>query len=523
MARIALGRVLVVGAALNLAAAAILGGYDFRIGPLHLFAHQALKPQQILVAALLLALALRPRLAQRPALPADGAWPVFLLAIPAVLFLPSIGINFEYRDWNHAHITSAIRGLRPLAALFTGPQADGFYRPLGFVSLWIDNLIFGPHAWGYHLQSVALHLLNVTLAWRLFRRLNFGARTASWAAATMAVAAVALEPVIWPAARFDLLAAAFTMAALACAIDYLRGGRGLACAAAFTFLGILSKETAYSVPVVVLFLIATAPVWDLQRPVFARTARLLAAVSVPCAMGLLIRLAVYAGLGGYPGQSLAPTLRGAVMLVVRLFPAPLLALNSNVRLGLVGGAAAVLFAACCVLIALGSGALDRKTYAIAGLALASALPVLNVAGWMGPSMLHSRYFYWPAVWVALLMVRLIETCRVPRVALAALLIANALAMTSNLLVYRDVLRSAERVAARVGRDVRERPEVRAIQLAGLPETDNGVVFFADEAAGRAREESQGRPVDLVPAAAADPPPSERTRIYRWDPLLGDVR
>ena len=535
MLRVAFGRALVVCAALNVVAYAVLGGYDRRFLFVHFVAHNAFKPEQLLVAALVAAMVLRPRLLNGQALPVEGVWPArhlaFLLVVPAILYLPSVGINFEHHDWNHVHISSAIRGIEPLAALFTRPAVDGFYRPLGFVSLWLDNLVFGLRSWGYHVQGIALHLLNVVLAYRLFRRLNFSARTSAWTAALFAVASVSVEPVVWPAARFDVLATAFVMAALASSLDYLRapeGGRThLAGAAAFTALGILSKEIAYTVPIVVLFVLATARVWELRRPSLRRAVQLMAAVSVPCLLGVAVRFALYHGFGGYPGESRPmwlPSLRSAIALVIRVFPVPPLALNSSIPLGLPGIAALILFAACCVLIvSLSSGPLDRKAYAIAGLALASALPVVNVAGWLGPSMLHSRYLYWPAVWVALLLIHVIEMCRAPSMVLAVLLVANLLATTSNLLVYRDAMTSAERIAARVGRDIRNRPDVRQVYLAGVPGSGNGVLVYSEHVLALVREESDGRAVALIPAAGADRLAQDHALIYRWDSHLRDVR
>jgi putative flippase GtrA len=367
------------------------------------------------------------------------------------------------------------------------------------------------------------------LAFRVFQRLSFGRRTSAWAVGLFAIASVTVEPVVWPAARFDLLATAFILAALGSSLDYLRdsqGGRArLAAAVVFTSVGILSKEIAYSVPIIVIFLIATAPVWELGRPGLRRMVRLVAAVSVPCLLGVAVRLALYGGLGGYPGQSRPmwlPSFKSVVSLVIRVLPVPPLGLNSSIPLGFPGIAALVLFAAGCVLIALlSSRPLDRKAYAIAGLALASALPVVNVAGWLGPSMLHSRYLYWPAVWTALLLVHIVETCRAPRLVLAILLLANVLATTSNLLAYRGAMTSAERVAARVGRDIRRRPNARAVYLAGIPGSGYGVLFFADHMLALVNKEAGGRPVSLVPAAARDPLPPDL--IYRWDSRLRDVR
>ena len=93
--------------------------------------------------------------------------------------------------------------------LFSRPQADGFYRPLTFVSLWLDYRLFGTAFTWYHAQSLVLHIVNSLLAARLAGSLGFGRTASLWTGLLYAAAAVNFEPVMWPAARFDLLATSY--------------------------------------------------------------------------------------------------------------------------------------------------------------------------------------------------------------------------------------------------------------------------------------------------------------------------
>lgn len=544
---IAAAGVLVV--AINLAVVAIAGGYDFTCGPLHLVAHDAFKPEQILVGTLLLALFLKSRGRRTPGhaegVSAEGSsgsrlWhkldrlPGIALAIPALavlLYLPTVSINFAHPDWTQAHIGASRPDLHSLIGLFTGPRPDGSYRPVGALSLWLDDAAFGTSAWGYHLTNIGLHAANVFLAMAVYQLLGFGKFVGRLSALLFAVAPVSVEPVVWPAARYDLLACTFALGALICSVRYLRRSApswGLALAAfALTSMGILSKETAYAVPLLVVALaLAAAFRRDMPRP--RSMAPLLLAVWLPALIGLAVRFAIYKGLGGYAyleghspvfGASLK-TLASFIQRVLLVLPG---AFNTASQVPVIGRAALVGFAAVALLVYFfHPAAVTRKSWLVLVLGLASALPVVGLVGWIGPSMLHTRYLYFPAVWILLFVGACVGTCK-HRLTVGALILAVSLAGTlSNLQVYRNALQAADRIRNIVRMDVAQHPPIDSVCFDGLPEASHGILFFGDHVVERVRTGLEGTPVSVARLCPANTPANRRTVIYRWDPKRATV-
>ena len=192
------------------------------------------------------------------------------LAVPFILLLacvvgfvysPAIAVNFSHQDWTHRHMGARLNSWSAVWRLFVEPQPDGMYRPLAFLSFALDYQLFGPTLWGYHLQSIGLHVLNSILAGMLAIRLGFGVWTGRVAALLFGVSACHFEAVLWPAARFDLLATAFGAISLLLFMDHWEtigarswwfGGLGLLS----YVIAVLNKETAYSIVLIVPLLIA---------------------------------------------------------------------------------------------------------------------------------------------------------------------------------------------------------------------------------------------------------------------------
>src|SRR5579864_3167755 len=203
-------------------------GYDLRIGPLQLVAHGLFKPLLILNGVFILSFLFRkPREILRAAPTLSWRAPIAVIAVlVVVLFGFSFTVNPLYDEWNYRGLSSGFKTVGDLARLFASPQFTAWYRPLGFLSLWVDYHLFHQHLWGYHLQNTCLHLVNALLAFILSRRLGLSPAVARWAALLFSAAAVTYEPVMWPSARFDLLAMMFTGLSLIAFIDFLNhGGR----------------------------------------------------------------------------------------------------------------------------------------------------------------------------------------------------------------------------------------------------------------------------------------------------------
>ncbi|MCB9508141.1 MAG: hypothetical protein H6698_02935 [Myxococcales bacterium] len=154
------------------------------------------------------------------------------------------------------------------------------YRPLRYLSLAVDHVVWGRDPYGYHATNLALHaccsaLVAVACA-RVVRRLS--PRPTPWAvlcgAAAWAVHPVHADAVAYVSGRRDLLAALFYLAAFVLAPIERRGRwreRSVLAGAAFA-LALASKEVAVTLPVVVLAFAAAAHVGSgaALRDAFAR-------------------------------------------------------------------------------------------------------------------------------------------------------------------------------------------------------------------------------------------------------------
>jgi len=170
-------------------------------------------------------------------------------------------------------------------AQFSGGPAS-FYRPVFLLWVRINFLLSGLSPWGWHLLSIAKHLLAAALlallAWKLLRN-----AIAALAAATLfALHPAQTESVSWGTVP-DPLMAAGVLAALLCYLQYLdrgsasgpikpparakksrktssagaaeRRGKWLAAAVGAYFLALLTKETAIIFPAVIFALNLYAP------------------------------------------------------------------------------------------------------------------------------------------------------------------------------------------------------------------------------------------------------------------------
>jgi hypothetical protein len=408
---------------------AFIGSYDLRFGYVHLVAHGLFKPLLYLSGAVLAAMLVR----QDGDAPAER-WsprPLWIAFIVGALYFPSIFINpTTNNEWAHQGTSVGIRSLGDLLHLFVWRQPDGFYRPLTFISLWLDQMVFGDWIYGHHLQNIALHAANAWMVVRLGVRLRMDEAAARWAGLIFGVLAVNYEAVLWPGARFDLLAGWFTLAALPGALEYLSqdrvwAGSLLRTLVLFT-LGVLSKESAYCFPA--LFLLFC---WTRSR--ISRCWMALSATALVTLVLIAIRFAIFGGPGGYPDESgVAPHFaigwKTFASFFTRALPAPLLLINADAaiswyaRLAVAGIA---LWAAVQAATSVGS---RRDNATLLAAALLSSLPAANLVDWIGPIAHNVRYLYLTAVWIALLAAHAARARRW----LAILAIANALGVVHNL-------------------------------------------------------------------------------------------
>jgi Flp pilus assembly protein TadD len=146
-----------------------------------------------------------------------------------------------------------------LTTSFLG-YAGSTYRPLFWVSLFIDRAVWGLQAGGFHATNVALHFVNGNLAFALLRRLKMPVLSAAAVALLWLSLPIGTEVVAWISARSYALCSMFIMICLLSALNHIRDGGfmwGLACFAAAA-CAVLSHELGIVIlPLLFLLILIT--------------------------------------------------------------------------------------------------------------------------------------------------------------------------------------------------------------------------------------------------------------------------
>lgn len=225
-----------------------------------------------------------------PALPADGAAARDRLILTAAALILagvicngwSLGWGFQYDDFVHQIV---LRNLVPAEHLrpwnlydfgtLPGPDAPlaqhgffpwwtaadfkvRFFRPVTSLSIFLDYVVHDQWAPGYHITSLLLFAVMLTLSFRLFVDLGAPVRAALWALALLAFEDVAVFPVGWIANRNTLLATLFVVATVRAVHGYhgRREVRQLPLAMLWFLLACGSKESGLmALPLAALYLL----------------------------------------------------------------------------------------------------------------------------------------------------------------------------------------------------------------------------------------------------------------------------
>ncbi len=189
-----------------------------------------------------------------------------LLAAAVVLAWSRVlGAPFTYDD------RIEVVGNRTLRSLGEWSAIAGYHpnRPLLIGTYALNWAWGGLDPTGYHVVSLAIHVLNALLAWRLALRLLSPDR-AFLAAALWALHPMTTEAVTYITGRSDGLSGTFWLLALVGWIDHRRGRRGPALAWGAALAALLTKEMAVCLPLVFLatsrFLLDDRPPWRAWAP-----------------------------------------------------------------------------------------------------------------------------------------------------------------------------------------------------------------------------------------------------------------
>ena len=469
-------------------------------------------------ACILYFLAARPRpLGAHPQPNPDRLGPRFLLLLSLAViaaYLPALTVNLTYHDWTHRHVAASLDSWSAIRHLFTARQPDGMYRPLAFLSFWLDFHLFGSALWAYHLQSIGLHLVDSILAGCLAIRLGFGARIGRLTALLFGLSAIHFEAVLWPAARFDLLAALFAAISLLLFLAHWdsAGAKSFFCGLLSLLsyaVAVLNKESAYSVALLIPALVYLYPAWTHKAAPRRKTIPFLIALFLLTAALIALRFAIFGGIGGYHRAS--ASFKAVYALVVNSLSLSVFGINATV----------VSLASICILVAwsclvvlwvlLYRGAPNRVKIALAFLALLSAIPALSVIGWIQPSLLHTRHLYWPSVWIAIFLACVFDQTRRRRVVAAAFVIVQIAALNYNIWVYRDMLHRLD-----LSVDLVEYSGSHDAPIAGVPDDPNGVICFIPELKERLEQRIPGASFRFCATLAACGASGGTGPAFQWD-------
>ncbi len=375
---------------------------------------------------------------------------------------------------NMARAFHASAGAGKYAVMFTRGGGDGFFRPLGYLSLfgmwpWAG---FDPARW--HAVALSLHIVNALLVYVLAATIG-STRTGAWlASALFAMDGAHPEAVAWVAGRFDVLAAMFVLVSLIAFIRLWEKPSALsgAIAALAMTLGILTKESAYAAPLMMLVLVAS------NKASWARRMRFVAPFFALAAALFSYRWALQGGIGGYVTAAGTPQIfelspvSAAEALLLRLWAVLFFPVDwaAGARAWLV--TAAVVYAAVWVAVAMTARA--RRAGLALGFVLAAALPPVQQL-LIGADLEKARLLYLPSVGFCLLAAAALEGMRIEARIPASfgMLAFSAIVLMHNLSVREAVAGKARTVCEAVASC--SNPEA----VRGIPGSIDGVYFFAN--------------------------------------------
>jgi tetratricopeptide (TPR) repeat protein len=254
---------------------------------------------------------------------------VFIVALAT--FAGTLGHDFVWDDQHLVHYSRQVVARSGPAGLWAVPfladpdepaDTSGYYRPLSFFSMWVNDLGEEPEPFTYHLLNILLHAVNSVLVFFLIRLVIQSEPAAFMAGLLFAVHPVHAESVAFISGRTDLLAALFTLTAFLCWYRSRRpdGRRALVFLAAglTSFLAAcLSKEIAYVLPFVVVLWALADPVKQTGEGRFLLSRDMAWFLGMVAVAGLTVAARIMVlGIGFGPGWSSSALTAGSGLLVM---------------------------------------------------------------------------------------------------------------------------------------------------------------------------------------------------------------
>jgi protein O-mannosyl-transferase len=148
--------------------------------------------------------------------------PIVYAAVTAVLYGRTLGIFFVSDDFEFLQIVAHASSV----SVIFEPLVGRFVRPLVVLMYYLNYQAIGLSPWGYHLSTLAPHVLNGWLVYLIAKRLGDG-REAIWAflaGLLFVVFSGHSEAVSWPAGIADPILTVCLLSALLCYLRALEPG-----------------------------------------------------------------------------------------------------------------------------------------------------------------------------------------------------------------------------------------------------------------------------------------------------------
>lgn len=445
----------------------------------------------------------------------QAAGVVILASLPFLITLNAPLLHDSY-----AHVAEAASSTFTEAVrFFTRPSPnDFFFRPLGYLSYWVDFrwADYDPLRW--HAWNLVIHAVNTWLIYLLATKLALNRFGAAVAALVFGIHGSRPEVVSWAAARFDLLAALFVLLCLIACNQYVETKRSgwfvvtLCCAV----VGVLSKEAAYSIP-----LLAAGFIPFKNRSRTKDILRVSAALMAVCGTVFVYRLWVVGSVGGYRTATGQPAvlqfnvIHSAKGMLFRQWAFLFFPINWSTDVGMWVKGAVVLALAVMLGFICWSTASGYLLLAALSLEIIAALPVHHLL-LMTADLAGARVLYLPVFGLALFWGLLAQGCtrRYIRNSLTVgLLLFQLAVLCHNLLIWRQVAFLSQRTCGAVGAELKHDP--RPIIFRGLPAKWNGV-FFLRNGFPQCVAINSGEPIDRVYIEHEGPPPPGPARVFFWN-------
>lgn len=446
-----------------------------------------------------------------------------IIVITALAFCMSLNIPLLYDAYGDVENAARQTFAQVFGTFYQHPvSGDFFFRPIGNLTYWFDFKWAGFNPFYWHLWNLAAHIATCILVYLFARQLTLHRFFAVISSLVFALHGSRPEVATWVGERFDMLAAFFVLLSLVSFNRYLddthNGGWWYSLMLGSFILALLSKESAYCVPLLVLGLIPFKPESSHRKIIQSAIALLGTAAAV-----FLYRYWVLRGIGGYKtgggGETIlrfSPT-RTLKALFFREWAFLFFPVNWSSSLEWWTKLSIIIFLVvmCGVLVYSRS----RRTYLLSSLfwTAAASLPVQHLL-LINQELTGARVLYLPMLGISLFWGFLLQGCRQWSLAIplsVAFIVSQFLVLQHNLAIWREAAFLSQKTCRLLGEELSRTGE--SALVVGLPTTWHGIYFLRNGFSGCVAMNSQAS-LDQVKVGAKEVMENKAgTRVFIWNP------